>query len=329
MKAVKAWGRLAVLAGLGALLPLASPMTAAAQEWPSHPIRVLVGAGAGGGTDIVARIVAEPMSQMLGQPVVVENLPGAGGTIAAAALANAAPDGHTLMMVNNGNTTAPAMFSDLPFAFPGDFAPVSLVGLVPLVLVTAPDSPFQSLSDVAEAARARPGELLYGSPAIGATQHFVAANLASDLGIELRHIPYENSPSAISAVQAAEISVLVEAVPAVLGHVRSGDLKALAVMSGERYAGLPDVPTAAESGAEGFDISSYYGIVAPAGTPVEIVAKLNETIRDAVELGATVEKFSNIATIPATSSPDEFTDRLNGDVARWAEVREAAGIPRQ
>lgn len=301
-----------------------------AQDWPNRPVRVMVGFGAGGGTDIVARIVAQPLAEILGQPVVVENKPGAGGSIAADAVAKATPDGHTVFAMNSGHTVSAAIYRNLPFDPVADFQPVGLIATMPLVIVAAPGYAGSSLRDLIADAKARPGKINYGSVSVGSTQHFAGALLRELGGLDLVHVPYRDKPGAINALRGGEVQVLVEVVAPVLGQIRAGDLKALAITSASRFPVLPDLAPVADSGLAGYDVTTWYALALPAKTPAPIVAKFNAALTSAIAREMVRAQLSAAAYIVSDGgTPQLLGSHIAAEVARWRKVRETAGIPQQ
>ncbi|WP_124080762.1 Bug family tripartite tricarboxylate transporter substrate binding protein [Pigmentiphaga humi] len=316
-------------AALLCALALSAAFPAAAQEWPSRPIRMMVGFGPGGGTDIIARMVAQPLAEILGQPIVVENKPGAGGTLAANTVARAAPDGHTIFVMNNGHAVSAAVYQKLPFDSVKDFAPVSTLCAQPLVVVAGKNFPAQDLGGLVARAKAQPGKLNYASVGIGSTQHFAAELLRQLTDIDIVHVPYKGTPNAVAAVMSGEVELLVEVASPLLGQIRAGELKPLAVTSPKRYDGLPDVPTAVESGVAGYDVTTWYGLAFPAGTPAPIVEKMNQAVRKALAQDAVRKQAMAAACLPEASSPDALGRHVSAEIERWKGVMQKAGIAQQ
>ncbi|WP_018700362.1 Bug family tripartite tricarboxylate transporter substrate binding protein [Amorphus coralli] len=312
-----------VIAGAAALT-LATGATAA--DWPERPVHVVVAYGAGGGTDTLSRMVAEPLSEVLGQPVVIDNRPGAGGTIGAAAAAKADPDGYTMYMMANGHTVAAAMYKDLPYDAVSDFQPVSVVARMPLVVVARPDFEASTIEELVALAKENPGDLTFASVGVGSSQHFAGALLAETLGVDVVHIPYQKTPEALAAVLSGEVDMLVEVLAPVVGQVKAGDIKALAVTSAERHPALPDVSTVAEAGHPDYDVATWYGLNFPAGTPDEIVEQANAAVQKAVADEDLQKKALESGYVIGGSTPEAFGDQIASDVERWQKVREAAGI---
>lgn len=314
--------------GLACATALAAVFAAApaAAEYPERPIRIIVGYGAGGGTDLITRIVAEPLSEILGQPVVVENKPGAGGTIGADAAAKAEPDGYTMFMMNNGHAVATVINKSLPYDGVADFRPVSLVATMPMAIVSRPDFEADTIGELVDLAKADPGGLNYASVGVGSSQHFAAALLLQTAGIDMTHIPYAKTPEIVAALMSGEIQLAVQVVAPILGQIKSGDLKALAVTSRERYEGLPDVPSVAEAGYDKYDVATWYGLAFPAGTPEDIVARMNAAIEEALARDGVRAQALSSAFLIKTTSADGLADHLKGEVDKWRNVMAEAGI---
>jgi tripartite-type tricarboxylate transporter receptor subunit TctC len=313
----------AALAASAAILP------AGAQEaWPERPVRLVVAYGAGGGTDLLSRIVAQPLSEILGQPVVVENRPGAGGTIGADAVAKAEPDGYTAYMMANGHAIAAVVNASLPYDAVEDFEPVALVATMPLVILANKDFPADDVAGAIELGKQDPSAVDFASVGVGSTQHFAGALLFQMAGVDATHIPYQGTPNAIAAVISGEVPLLVETLAPALGQIQSGEVKALALTSAESHPAVPDVPSVAEPLPE-YDVATWYGLAFPAGTPQAIVEKMNAALREAVGREAVRDQALDAAFLVTSSSPDEFGQHLASEVERWSKVREEAGIPQR
>ena len=312
-----------------ALVALAIPGAADAQQWPSRPIHVIVGAGPGGGTDIITRIIATPLGELLGQPIVVENKQGAGNIIAAEALMKSPRDGHTAYMMNNAHGVSAAMYKRLPFDSVKDFAFVSLTGMAGLVLVVRPDFPAKSVAELIALAKREPGKLNFASVGIGTTQHFSGELFRQLAGVDVKHIPYRGTPAVLTGLLAKEVDFTFELVQPVLGQVRSGALKALAVTSPERYPALPDLPTVMESGLPAFQVMSWYGLAFPAGTPQPIVDKMNQALHDVLARQDIQAQLLRVGAKARTSTADELRQHVINEIAKWSAVREKAGIAQQ
>jgi tripartite-type tricarboxylate transporter receptor subunit TctC len=308
----------------------ASVGPAPAQEtWPSRPVRLVVGAGAGGGTDIAARIVAQSLTEILGQPVVVENRPGAGGTAAADAVAKSPKDGYTAYMMSNSHAITPAMYKALRYDPLADFQMVSLVATAGLVLVTAPDFPAKDVAGVLAAVRANPGKFNFGSAGIGTTQQFAGELMKQTAGLAMTHIPYRTTPAAVTGLRAKDVELLFELVQTVRGQIQTGDLKAIAVTSPERNPVLPEVPTFLESGMPGYVVTSWYGVAFPAGIPDAIVQRTSKAMQELLARESVGQQIANTGARARSSTPDELKTHIAGEIAKWKGVREKAGIAQE
>ena len=315
-----------LLVSLLAGLTLSSQL-AQAQAWPARPVRIVVPFTPGGGVDITARTIAIELTKRLGQPVTVENKPGAGGTVAAAEVARSAPDGHTLFLtLNSLHAITPLVYAKLPFDAIKDFAWVTPLVQFNNVLVVNPAASLNSMQALIAAAKATPGKLTFASSGNGTNLHLVGELFKSMAGIDLLHVPYKGSAPAMTDLLAGRVDMMFETIPAAVSHLRGGKLRALAVSGGKRSAQLADVPTVAEAGLPGFEVLSWYGLVAPAGTPQAIIARLNaEAARgaDAADFRARMEPLGFDV---ATSSPEAMAARVQADIARWAPIIKAAGV---
>jgi tripartite-type tricarboxylate transporter receptor subunit TctC len=314
--------KIAVLAAV-----LCLPLAAISQEYPTRPIRIVAPFAAGGVMDVTTRTVSIPLSEALGQPVIVENRPGSGGNIGTDAVARAAPDGYTLLMMGDHNTIAPALYSKLSYDIVKDFAPVSLLVTGSHMLVAHTSLPFSSLKEVIAHAKKNPGELAYASPGNGTAQHLGAEMIKAMAGnLQITHIPYKGGGQAINDLAGGQVKIGMLGLAPVLPHIKSGKLKPLAVTGKRRVAILPDVPTVAESGLPGFETVQWFGIGAPAGTPPAVVKKLHAELVKAVRQPQVVERLSGIGLeIAPSASPEEFARFIREDMAKWPAVVKAAG----
>ena len=272
--------RFRIAAALAAVALSIAVQSTQAQDWPNRPIRIIVGFGAGGGTDIAARIIAEHLSKALGQPVVVENRVGAGGNTAAEQVARSAKDGYTALMMSNAHVIAPAMYKSLRYDSVNDFQMVSMVGTAGLMLVTAPDFPAQDVKGLIAHAKKNPGKLNFGSPGVGTTQHFASEFLKQMAGLDILHVPYKSTPATLTGLIAGETQMVIELIQTVQGQVQAGKMRAIGVTSPQRFPTVPDIPTLAETGLPGYDVTSWYGLAFAAGTPAPIVEKTNKAMRE-------------------------------------------------
>jgi tripartite-type tricarboxylate transporter receptor subunit TctC len=307
-------------------LSLAAPAFA---EWPDdRPIRILVGFGAGGGTDIVTRIIAQPLSELLHQTIVVENKPGAGGSLATDVVAKAPHDGYTATMLSTGHTVSAAMMKSLPFDPVKDFTPVAMVASSCLVIVTRKDLPADDVKGLIVLAKAEPGKLNFGTVGLGSTQHMAGELFREMSDIKVKHIPYRGTPLVIQALRNKEIDYAVELLQAVIGQVNAGDLKLLAVAPPKRWPTVPNVPSIGET-VPGYSVVGWYGLVFPAGTPQPIVDKMNAALREVLARPAIREQLTKIGAEVQVTSPQEFGKLLNDEVAKWKSVRDKAGLEPQ
>ena len=319
--------RIAMAAAVAATLMGAVP---AAAEWPNDkPIRVLVGFGPGGGTDIVTRIIAPPLSELLHQTVVVENKPGAGGSIASAEAAKADKDGYTASMISAGHTVSAVMIKSVRYDAVKDFAPVALVGQGAFVFVARKDFPANDIRGLIALAKASPGKLNFASVGLGSTQHFAGELFRQMTGIDVKHIPYRGTPAVVTALRAGEVDYAVELVQAVQGQAQSGELKILAVGSPTRWPSIPDVPTMIEAGVPGYSVLSWYGWVYPAGTPQAIVSKTSAALNEILSRPEIKNQMAKAGANVLMSTPAEFSKHMSEEVAKWKAVRDKAGIEPQ
>ncbi len=317
----------AALFAAGTLLALAVP---AAAEWPAErPIRVLVGFGAGGGTDIVSRIIAPPLSEALKQSVVVENKVGAGGTIAAETVAHADKDGYTALMTSPAHTVSAVMMKTLRYDPLKDFADVSLVADSAFVFVARKDFPANDIKGLVALAKASPGKLNFADVGVGSTQNFAGELLRQMTEIDVKHIPYRNTPGVVAALLAGEVDYGVELAHAVQGQVQAGQLKLLAVGAPSRWPTIPSVPTVAESGVPGYAVTGWYGWMYPAGTPQAIVDKTNAALRQVLARPDIRDQLLKVGAVVHVSSSAEFTKFVGDEIAKWKSVRDKAGIQPQ
>ena len=309
---------------LGVMLGLTAAL-AQAQDYPSKPIRILVPFSPGGVADNSARVIAEPLAQRLGQRVVVENRPGASGNIGTVAVAQAAPDGYTLLLGFDGTMVInPHVFPHIPFDTLKDFAPVTKLGDATLILVAHPSAPFDTLKGLIEAAKTKP--FAYGTSGTGGTPHLAGELLKLRTGIRLEHIPYKGGGQAITDVVGGQIPLVFTAIATAQQYVRGGRLVALAVPSAKRSSALPEVATFQESGLAGFDVSSWTGIFAPARTPRPIIEKLSREIAAVLQTPFVRERYAVLGIEPVGNTPEQFAEQMRADLARWEKVVKAANV---
>jgi tripartite-type tricarboxylate transporter receptor subunit TctC len=281
----------------------------------------------GGGVDFAARIVGRHLSERLGQPVVIENRAGANGIIALEALKVAAPDGYTIAAASNGPLVInPSIYLKLPYDPVRDFVAIGRMVNFPLLLVTHPSLPANSVADVIALAKARPGALTYSSPGVGNGSHLAVELLASMAQVSLVHVPYKGTAPAATALLAGEVSLTISSIPTVLPHIRAGKLRALAIGNATRLPSLPEFPTIAESGVPGYEAFSWAGLIAPAGTPQDVVARLNRETVQVLKQKDIVDQLAKDGTIPAPDTPEEFSAYIKAELAKWAAIVQMAKI---
>lgn len=300
---------------------------AAANDYPGKPVKLIVGYPAGGGADIVGRAVAQKLAERLGQPIVIENRGGAAGVIATAAAASAPADGYTLLL-GHVNAMAIAQSSATPPSYDAakDFAPVAYIGFVPNILVVHPSNPARSVADLVAQAKKAPGKLSFASPGVGSTNHLAGEMFKSAAGIDIIHVPYRGSAPAITDLLGGQITMNFDALSSVSGFLRQGKMRPLAVSSRNRNPAFPDVPTMGELGYQDFDVTIWYGIVAPARTPAPVVARLNVEINRALGDPALISQLGELGVQIKTMDPAEFGALIQGDVKKYARVIKQAGI---
>lgn len=300
--------------------------TQAAAQYPVRPIRMIVPSAPGSGPDIMARTIGQKLTEAWGQPVVIEARPGAGGIIGSEAAAKSPPDGYTLIMGNAGSHSVnPGLYRKLPYDPLKDFAPVVLVSSAPNILIVHPSLPVKSVKDLIVLARTRPGDLTFGSGGNGSTAHLSGELFRTLAGINIVHVPFKGAPAAVLGVITGEISLAILNLPPALPHVKSGKLKALGVSTARRSTAVPELPTIAEAGLPGYEATAWYGVLAPAGTPRDIVAKLNAEIVKSLRTGEMKKRIGADGGEVIASTPEEFTAVMKTDIAKWAKVVQASG----
>jgi tripartite-type tricarboxylate transporter receptor subunit TctC len=302
-------------------------MPAVAQNYPTKPIRVVVGFAAGGPTDVIARIIAQDMSAAFGQSVVVDNRTGANSLIATELVAHAAPDGYTLLFASLSHNVNAILLPKVQYGPLKDFAPVSLAAVLPLLLVTRPDAPFNTAQELIKLAKAKPGELTYGSAGNGGSAHLAAALLETSSGVKMTHVPFRGNAPALADVMAGRVSFMFYPMIGIQEYVSAKRLKVLAIGTAQRHPDYPSSPTMAESGFPGFeDTAPWVGMLAPGKTPPAIVNRLNEALRNALARPESRKRLEALGAINVGDSPAEFTTFLKKDWERWSRVIKAAGV---
>ena len=317
----------AAWAGLIALLTSWAVIAqSAADAYPAKPVRVVVGLAPGGATDIQARLFAQKLTESLNRPFVVENRPGAGGTLAYAQVARSPRDGYTLLGVTSGYTITPAVYAKLTYDPIKDFAPISLVSQAPFVLVVHPSLPVKSVRDLLALARAKPGELDCASAGVGTSTHMAFELFRTAAGVRITHVPYKGTGPALVDIMAGQVHMLFGNVLSSLSHAKAGRLRALAVTTARRSTAMPDLPTIAEAGVPGYDNSTWHGWLAPAGTPPAILNRLNAELVKGAKAPEVVSRLAPDGGEAVGSTPEEFARRIATELARWRKVVAEAGL---
>jgi tripartite-type tricarboxylate transporter receptor subunit TctC len=314
-----------ILALITALVAGGQLQAASAQGWPQRTITLVHGFGAGGNADSVARVVAASLGETLGVSVVVEARPGAGGNLATETVSRAQPDGYTIILLTGGHAVSAALYSKLKFDPVNDFAFVSIVGTFPFVVATRADSPIKTMTDLLEAARREPGKLTFSSVGHGSTQHLTGELLAVSGGVKLTHVPYRGGMQPLTDLMSGRIDLMVDSITVTGSAIRSGTIRGIGISSAEAWPTLPEVPTIAST-LSGFEVRSWLGIAAPAKTPPEIVSRLNDAVRRAVNDPGTRDKLSALGLNPEATSPEAMQAFVASEIRRWQEVVAKAGI---
>jgi tripartite-type tricarboxylate transporter receptor subunit TctC len=301
--------------------------TAGAQSWPSaKPITLVVPFPAGGTTDMLARALSDKLGAALGQTIIVESKPGAGATLGADYVAKSKPDGYTLLMGAVHHTIAPAVFRKVPYDLQKDFAPVTTVALVPNVLVVNASNPAKNVAELVAQAKAKPNQLHYGSNGNGTAQHLIGTQFEHMNGIEITHIPYKGSGPLVTDLIGGQVTMSFDTVTPVLQHIKAGKLKALAVTTGKRSSALPDVPTLAEAGLKGFDIGTWFGVLAPAATPKDIVARLSTEMVKVIQSPEFRKRMDEIGGEPIGNTPEQMASQIQKDMEKFARLVKDAKV---
>jgi tripartite-type tricarboxylate transporter receptor subunit TctC len=304
-------------------------VNATAQSWPSKPVRIVLPFGPGGVADITTRTLAPRLSDAFGQQVVVENMPGAGGIRAAETVARAEPDGHTLLLLTNGNAVSQALFKSLPYDPVNDFAMISTVGYFSLVIVTGANSKYKTLREVIAEAKGNPGKLNIGTISPGGTQHLAGELFRSTAGIDALVVPHKTTGEVVIGVRNGSLDVGVDFIAPLVSAIKAGDLRALATTAGKRFRGLPDVPTVTESGVKGYDVASWNALAAPAKTPRAVIDRVHQELVKALAIPEVQKRFEELGVDGRASTPAELRAFFVSESARWSKVVEGAKIPKQ
>lgn len=314
--------RRSLLVGAAALAAL----PAGAQAFPSKPVQLVVPLGPGGINDIVSRMIAAKLGDAWGQPVVVVNKPGAGGTIGSDFVAKAAPDGHTVLMCYSSHFANPSLYGKLPYDTVRDFAPITMINTATLVLTVGPSVPVTSVRELIALAKAKPGTLNYGTSGIGSLGHLAALRFAKALGIEVTHVPYKSAPDVINAMLRGDVGFFFDSPITALPFIRGGKVKALAVTSPQRSPVMPDVPTVAEAALPGFEVLGWNGMLAPAGTPRPVIDKLNADVVRVLRMPDIVKQLADQGVDLVGNTPEQFAAIISADIGKWREIIVGAGI---
>ena len=318
--------RLALKACALAVLGLAAAGGALAETWPSKPVTLVVPFPPGGTTDVLARELGDKLAASIGQPVIVENKPGAGATLGADYVAKGKADGHTLLVGAVHHTIASSVYRKLPYDFQKDFAPVTTVALVPNVLVVNAATPAKSVAELVALAKAQPGKLTYGSNGNGTAQHLIGTQFQNSTGTELIHVPYKGSGPLTTDLIGGQITMSFDTITPVLQHIKGGKLRALAVTTGKRAAVLPDVPTLAESGLKGFDIGTWFGVLAPAATPKDVVARLNAEMVKVIRSDDFRARMTEIGAEPIGNTQAQMAQQIKDETEKFAKLVKQANV---
>ena len=314
--------------GAGAIVSsvaTAFPQQAFAQSYPTRPIKFVVGFGAGGATDVIGRLMAKKIGDALGQPIIIENKAGASSNIGAEMVFRAAPDGYTFYVCAITSAINVSLFPKLPFDFAKDFEPVALFANVPNILVVHPSVAAKSVKELIALAQSQPGKLSYASSGSGTSIHLSGELFKMLAKVDMVHIPYKGSAPAMIDMVGGQVQVMFDNMPSALPHVKAGKLRALAVTSAQRSPSAPDVPTMGEAGVPGFDVQSWFGLVAPKGTPKDIIARVNAEAVKALGSADIKERFMDLGAVPGPMSPEGFGEYIRAEISRWSEVVKVSG----
>lgn len=300
--------------------------TAFAQAWPAKPIRIVVPFPPGGGTDTIARETSQRVAAATGWTFVIENKPGAGGSLGVDAVAKSPADGYTLVLGQSSNLAInPTLYAKLPYDPQKHLAPIVLLANAPLVMVTGAKTPYKTLAEAVDAAKARPGQVNFASPGNGTVAHLTSEMFQKAAGIQTQHVPYKGANQALTDVISGNVELYMSSVPTLIGQIKQGKLRALAVTSARRVDDLPDVPTINESGYKGFDAVTWFGLLAPAGTPQDVLAKVNAEFNKALKSPELSKRLSDEGADPAGGTPEQFAQLIHDDIPRWGKVVKESG----
>ncbi|MBQ1766166.1 MAG: tripartite tricarboxylate transporter substrate binding protein [Aquincola sp.] len=299
---------------------------ALAQAWPSKPIRILVPFPPGGGTDVIARETSQRVAAATGWTFIIDNKPGAGGNLGVDAAAKSPADGYTVVLGQTSNLAInPSLYAKMPYDSQKDLVPIVLVANAPLVMVTGASSPYRTLADAVKAAKAKPGHVNFASPGNGTVAHLTSELFQKAAGIQTQHVPYKGAAQALTDVISGQVELYMSSVPTLIGQIKQGKLRALAVTSASRVDDLPNVPTINESGYKGFDAVTWFGLLAPAGTPKDVVARLNAEFNKALKQPELAKRLSDEGADPAGGTPEQFAALIKEEIPRWGKVVKDSG----
>jgi tripartite-type tricarboxylate transporter receptor subunit TctC len=312
------------LAAVAAIAMLAT--TAVAQEWPTKPMTLVVPFAAGGTTDLVGRPLAQALGERLGQSVIVDNRAGAGGTIGAGVVAKAAPDGHTMFLATIAHTIAPGIYKNLSYNFERDFEPITIVGEVPNVLIVNPKIPARTTAELVSYIKANPGKVNFGSAGPGSVEHLAGELFRATAGVNIVHVPYKGGAPMMTDLIAGHIEMAIETSGSALQHIKAGAVRALAVSTRERSPFFKDLPTLDESGLRGYDVTTWYGLLVPHGTPADVRAKVYRTVSEILKSPDMIARLADLGAVPGGEPPDQFAAFIKSETAKWTKVTKDAGV---
>jgi tripartite-type tricarboxylate transporter receptor subunit TctC len=307
------------------LVTLAASSSVFAQAWPNKGITLIVPFPAGGTTDLISRPLAQKLSEVLKQPVVVENRGGAGGTVGAGAAARSAPDGHTFLIGAVHHTIATTLYKNLPYNFEKDFAPVTVMAYVPNIVVAHSSVAAKNMQELTALAKAKPGSITYGSAGNGTSHHMAAELFKSMAKVDMQHIPYKGGGPMMNDLIGGQINIAFETAASATPQIKGGKVKALAITTAKRSPSMPDLPTVAESGLPGYDVVTWYGMLAPAATPKEIVSRMNAEVLKILQTPEFKQRLADISSEPGDTTPEQFAELIKSDTAKWAKVVKESG----
>jgi tripartite-type tricarboxylate transporter receptor subunit TctC len=309
-----------------ALALFALARAAVAEDWPTRTVTLIVPFAAGGTTDIVARLISQPLTERLGQSVIIENVGGGGGTIGANQAAKASPDGHTLFMATPAHTVAPAIYKSLPYDFEKDFEPVTVVASVPNILIVHPSLPAQTVGELLAYIRANPGKVNYGSAGIGSIEHMSGELLAAMARLKMVHVPYKGGAPMMADLIAGHIDMAIETSGSAAPHIRAGGVRALAVSTAVRSPAFPDLPTLSEAGLAGYEVTTWYGLVVPKGAPSAVRDRLYKELGEILKSPDIAARLRDIGAEPGGGPPSQFADFIKNEIAKWKKVAADAHV---